>query len=41
MESHGGKIWVINSNNHGNSGAIFYFKLPIVRANNNNNNSES
>ena len=40
VESHGGKIWVINNNNHGNSGAIFYFKLPIVRVNNNNNNSE-
>ena len=38
VESHGGKIWMINNNNNdGDRGSIFYFKLPLCKANNNNN----
>jgi signal transduction histidine kinase len=37
VESHGGKIWVINNNQDGNCGAIFYFKLPLGKFSNNNN----
>ena len=40
VEAHGGKIWTENNNNkNGNSGAIFYFSIPlskIVGTSNNN-----
>jgi len=37
VEAHGGKIWAENNIKDGNSGAIFYFKLPLEKSNINNN----
>jgi signal transduction histidine kinase len=39
VEAHGGKIWAENNIKDGNSGATFYFKLPLEKSNININNN--
>jgi signal transduction histidine kinase len=43
VETHGGKIWAENNNNNnnknGNSGAIFYFTLPLINDIKSSNNT--
>jgi len=42
VETHGGKIWAENNNNNnmnGNSGAIFYFTLPLIHDIKSSNNT--